>query len=47
MDDLCVLYTKPLACVLFQQDNAKGPVFEDLETNVVLRQIAKRRQDHH
>src|SRR5438034_8813786 len=35
MDDLYVLCTKPPACVLFQQDNAKGFTFEGLDAKVI------------
>jgi hypothetical protein len=35
MDDLYILCTKPPACVLFQQEHAKGPVFEGLEPKVI------------
>jgi hypothetical protein len=35
MDDLYILCTKPLACVLFHQEHSKNSTFEDLEAKVI------------
>jgi len=35
MDDLYILCTKPPMCVLFQQENTKGPIFDSLEPKLV------------
>src|SRR4051794_14566015 len=35
IDDLHILCTKPPACVLLRQENAKHPAFEGLEAKIV------------
>ena len=35
MDDLYILCTKPLACVLFQQENSAHSKFDDLDAKVI------------
>ncbi|KAF8860613.1 hypothetical protein BDZ45DRAFT_800769 [Acephala macrosclerotiorum] len=36
MDDLYILCTKPLACVLFQRDSSEHAKFDDLDTKIIL-----------